>query len=237
MEFNSEHKININRAFLISCCIDNDFNIFKQLINEIISVNKLLLKFYVLEGLKFAYATNTNERKIKYLESSLDFIIYGHDEITIYLTFICSYNSSSEILENFLKKYQSSRNIVEQAFYTACWYNNNLEIIKFFVHNKYVKPKRLNGDYLLLTCERNKNLDIIKYLLTICNENNFVDEHENNVFLMSCYNENEEVLSHISKKFKNYMYLVNNEGKNAFDIAIGNKNILILKYLINELEF
>ena len=55
--------------------------------------------------------------------------------------------------------------------------------------------------------------------------------------LMSCYNENEEVLCHVSKKFKNCLYEVNDQGKNALDIAIQNKNIKILKYLVNELNF
>ena len=32
----------------------------------------------------------------------------------------------------------------ERAFLSACTYNNNLEIIKFLVENKYVKPKGLN---------------------------------------------------------------------------------------------
>ena len=109
LEYNSKHKKNINRAFLISCCIDNDFSIFKQLINEIIHVNKFLLKSYVLEGLKFAYANNTNEQKIKFLESSIDFIKHEDKDFAIYLDFICDFNSSCEILENFLKKYKPSR--------------------------------------------------------------------------------------------------------------------------------
>ena len=39
-------------------------------------------------------------------------------------------------------------------------------------------------------------------------------------------------MNHINKKFKNDMYQLDDKGKNAFDIAIGNKNINILKYLI-----
>ena len=112
-----------------------------------------------------------------------------------------------------------------------------MEIILFLVQNKYVKPKRLNGDYLLLACERNKNLDIIKYLIKISNKNDYGNYYGNNIIMMSCFNENVEVLCHISKKFKNNMYQVNDQGKNALDIAIGNKNIKILKYLVNELNY
>ena len=58
-EFLCEEKMKRNRAFLISCCIDKDLNIFKLLFNEIIGIYKF--KYYVIEGLKFAYAYNTNE--------------------------------------------------------------------------------------------------------------------------------------------------------------------------------
>ena len=133
-----------------------------------------------------------------------------------------------------MKKYSVSALIVEQAFLLACWHNNNLEIIKFLVQKKYVKPKSLNSKILLLTCQRNKNLDIIKYIFTICDKNKY---EYLNFFLMSCYNENIEVMYYINKKFKNNMYAVNDQEKNAFDIAIGNKNIKILKYLINEQNF
>ena len=67
LEYNSEHKNNINRAFLISCCIDNEFNIFKQLINEIIHVNKFLLKFYVLEGLNLLMLIIQMNKKLNFL--------------------------------------------------------------------------------------------------------------------------------------------------------------------------
>ena len=148
--------------------------------------------------------------------------------------------SSCEILEYCLEKFKHLENYLENAFLNACEFNNNLEIIKYFLNNKNINLKftiNQHDDYLLRACKNNTNLDIIKYLLTTNENVNYLNEKGENLILMSCLNDNFEILKYLTENLKIEINPVSINRKNAFYYACENNNIKILKYLVEELNY
>ena len=127
--------------------------------------------------------------------------------------------SSCEILEHCLKIFEKDDYYLENAFLTACKFNNNLEIIKYFLKNQKINLKftKYHLDYMFEACRFSENLDIIKYLLSIYENVNNINSLGENLALMACWNNNFEIFKYLTKNYNININQITLQGLNAFN--------------------
>lgn len=127
----------------------------------------------------------------------------------------------------------------EKAFFLACMYEKNIEIIKTIVEENINLNDSCYCNAFLYACEYNTNLNVIKFLVSdLKMEFNCENDNEENGFLVACKNNsNVNIIKYLVNVLKFNILCTNKYNVNGFLLACSyNKSVEVVKYLINDLH-
>lgn len=127
-------------------------------------------------------------------------------------------------------------NIESKAFFLACYFEQNVNIIKSIIHENVVNVHKTdlnNNNGLIYACEKNK-IHVIKYLVDDLHLNiHVVNKFTNNCFMYACSSNHDiEVIKYFIEQLNYDMNIIDKYGFSALLYALLNAEKKISTYLI-----
>ena len=142
------------------------------------------------------------------------------------------------LVDIYLRKNFEKEELGYQAYYIACMFESDVNILKLIIKKKYLidvyKPVADHNAFVL-ACLRNPNVNIIKFLVNDLKFDIHFDEDIG--YIVACaYNKNIDVIKYINQDlYKGYLNNIYEYG--LYNAIRQNNDVKIIEYLFEKFQF
>ncbi|AYV77390.1 MAG: hypothetical protein Dasosvirus1_25 [Dasosvirus sp.] len=128
-----------------------------------------------------------------------------------------------------------------KAFWLACFFESDVNVIKKIVETSGIDPNTLDFDGdngFMMACNLNPNLEIIKYLTTITTKPNLKIKSKNNFnasILACCYN-NQQVVQYLFEELKFDPNELSSFHDSFLNVCCRNRHLEVFRYFVETLK-